>query len=77
MDIKKALPNTDKNVTEAPVDSCELNLSADKQWLRLIVSGKQVATFHVNYVNKVLGNTSASTSPKSKIRKTSENSISM
>lgn len=32
----------------------ELRLSADGQWLRVTVDGKQVVTFHVNYVNKIL-----------------------
>lgn len=40
--------------SELPESGCELTLSPDNQWLRLIVSGKQVAVFHVNYVNKVL-----------------------
>ncbi len=37
-------------------ESCELTLSADKKWLRLVVGGKQIVSFHVNYVNLVLGN---------------------
>jgi hypothetical protein len=37
---------------------CELNLSADGKWMRLVVDGKLVASFHVNYVSKVLGSDS-------------------
>lgn len=49
--------NTDSQfVNENSTEGCELSLSADRQWLRLILSGKQVASFHVNYANKVLGN---------------------
>ena len=55
--------------SDLPTDGCELNLSADNQWLRLIVSGKQVTVFHVNYVNKVLGNTKDATKAKTSIRK--------
>lgn len=43
---------------EHPIEGCELNLSADGKWMRLVVDGKLVASFHVNYVNKVLGNDS-------------------
>ena len=39
---------------QAPKDGCELKLSADQNWMRFIVDGKQVASFHVNYVVKVL-----------------------
>ena len=41
---------------EQAIEGCELNLSADKKWMRLVVDGKLTASFHVNYVNKVLGN---------------------
>ena len=34
--------------------NCELVLSPDKQWLRVIIMGKQVIVFHVNYVNKII-----------------------
>jgi hypothetical protein len=51
-------------------DGCELSLSADQQWMRLVVSGKQVASFHVNYVRKVLG-----TIEKKKIAKTESSKI--
>jgi hypothetical protein len=56
--------------SELPESGCELTLSPDNQWLRLIVSGKQVAVFHVNYVNKVLDSGKNKTKPKSGIRKT-------
>ncbi len=39
---------------ELPDEGCELNLSADRNWVRFIVDGKLIASFHVNYVNKVL-----------------------
>ena len=41
---------------EQAVEGHELSLSADKKWMRLHVDGKLVVSFHVNYVNKVLGN---------------------
>lgn len=34
---------------------CWLELSQDSKWMRLVVDGKLVASFHVNYVSKVLG----------------------
>lgn len=39
---------------EGAVDGCELNVSANGEWLRLIVSGKLVASFHTDYARKVL-----------------------
>ena len=33
---------------------CRLELSHDSKWMRLIIDGKLVASFHVNYVSKVL-----------------------
>ncbi len=36
-------------------DGCELNLSADRKWMRMVIDGKLVASFHVDYVGKVLG----------------------
>lgn len=50
-------------------EGCELSLSADKEWLRLVVAGKQVATFHVNYVRKVLGTVDSSKASKSASQK--------
>ena len=50
----KSKPHEPKMV-EREGESCELNLSSDRKWMRLIVDGKLVASFHVNYVNKVLG----------------------
>ena len=51
---------------EQAIEGCELSLSADRKWMRLMVDGKLVASFHVNYVNKVLGNeTKKSTSERS------------
>jgi|GEM_PF-5213159 len=40
-------------VTEAE-DGCSLDLSADGKWMRLNVSGKLIAAFHVDYVQKVM-----------------------
>lgn len=54
--------SSNKNSTREPkqieqaVEGHELILSADKKWMRLHVDGKLVVSFHVNYVNKVLGN---------------------
>jgi hypothetical protein len=53
-----------------PTESCELSLSADSQWLRLVVGGKQVVSFHVNYVNKVLNSAEKSTEHRTKLTKT-------
>ncbi len=36
---------------------CELNLSADHKWLRVTVNGKQVVSFHINYINTILNST--------------------
>lgn len=58
------------NNIELPESGCELTLSPDNQWLRLIVSGKQVAVFHVNYVNKILESGKNKSKSKSGIRKT-------
>lgn len=41
------------STVEAP--TCELALSADKKWMRLIIDNKQIATFHVDYVLKTIG----------------------
>lgn len=45
---------TAEHFVEDATDSCELSLSADQKWMRLMVDGKLVASFHVNYVKKVL-----------------------
>jgi hypothetical protein len=56
MKTKAASSQGNKKVEVAnEEEGCELNLSADNQWLRLVVAGKQVASFHVDYVRKVLG----------------------
>ncbi len=39
---------------EKESDGCELNLSADRKWMRMVIDGKLVASFHVDYVAKVL-----------------------
>ena len=56
-------------MVEEPIEGCELNLSADQKWLRLVVDGKQVASFHVNYVNKVLGSSKQTKTKKPSSRK--------
>jgi hypothetical protein len=38
-------------------------LSADNKWMRLIIDGDLIASFHVNYVRKVLGTQSKDESP--------------
>lgn len=54
---------------ENPIEGCELNLSADGKWMRLVVDGALVASFHVNYVTKVIGGESKkSTSERSEQR---------
>lgn len=45
-------------------DGCELNLSSDGKWMRLVVEGKQVAAFHIEYVQKVLSSAEKSTKSK-------------
>ena len=52
--------NETKKISSGPeveqaIDGHELSLSADKKWLRLTIAGKTTISFHVNYVNKVLG----------------------
>ena len=42
------------NFVEDSSDECNLSLSADGNWVRFVVDGKQIASFHVNYVRKVL-----------------------
>ncbi len=39
-----------------------LDLSRDGKWMRLIVSGKLIAAFHVDYVQKVLNPSKGATS---------------
>ncbi len=53
---KNSLSNLDFQTSEENVSQvkCDLELSADKNWLRLIVNEKLVATFHAAYVQKVL-----------------------
>lgn len=51
-------------INELPIEGCELSLSADGQWVRFVVDGKLVASFHVNYVGKVLGKGAAKTNEK-------------
>ncbi len=46
--------NDQSPLVSEDTDGCSLALSADQQWLRLNVSGKQVVSFHVNYVRKIL-----------------------
>lgn len=37
-----------------PASTCELTLSADGNWLRVIVLGKLTVTFNTKYVRKIL-----------------------
>lgn len=59
----KKQKNNPAQIVEAK-DGCELSLSADGNWMRLVVEGKQVAAFHVEYVQKVLSNAEKSTKSK-------------
>ena len=34
--------------------TCYLEKSADSNWIRVIVHGKLIVTFHVNYVEKII-----------------------
>lgn len=66
MTSNKVKSKDDSNLMiDQPAESCELNLSADRKWLRFVVEGKQIASFHINYVNKVLGNSDKTATPKS------------
>lgn len=61
--------SSNKKLIEEATETCVLNLSADGKWMRLVVDGKLVASFHVNYVSKVLGSDSKkSTSERSEKR---------
>lgn len=46
---EKATPKVEQNE-----HGCKLELSADGNWLRLVVSEKLVASFHVDYAKKIL-----------------------
>lgn len=42
--MKQELKNTD----------CKIVLSEDKKWVHLIINGKQVVSFHIEYMKKVI-----------------------
>ena len=55
----------ERNITE-PTGQCQLELSADGNWLRLVIDEKQIVSFHVNYVQKILNPTKDATPAKRK-----------
>ena len=65
---KQAKPKEEAIRVEQETNECSLSLSADRNWMRLVVNGKLVAGFHVNYVKKVLGEGAKKTASTSKRR---------
>lgn len=70
--MSKKIKQSPETENTSDSESCELCLSADGNWMRLLVGGKQTATFHVSYVKKVLAAGSKTT--KTEISKKPETS---